>query len=388
MLKFKLTPAQEFLCLCIRHCDFLQHDRIKDLYNSIGDEELFSEAQSNGVASIVAHSLSIVLGAENLPEHWLEEYKSIDDKIVSYMVELEKVAQLLDKNDIALLALKNSGITIGLYPHYGSCPMGDVDVLVSKKTFRQAHAILTEAGYKLKFRSPLEEDNIEAAEHGGGAEYSVTMDNGEHLWFELQWRPVAGRWIQPEQEPKVDDLIKRSKAIDNSKVRLLSPEDNLLQVALHTAKHSFVRAPGFRLHTDVDRIATVEDIDWDVFITRVCELKTKTAVYLSLAMAKKLLGTDIPEKVLADLKPNQLKIKLMNNWLEKVGIFEPDAPKWSKLGYIIFVSLLYDDFKDFFSGIFPPSKQMKSDNQFSNSLLLPYYHGKRIFNLLVRRSKT
>ena len=105
-------------------------------------------------------------------------------------------------------------------------------------------------------------------------------------------------------------------------------------------------------------------------------------------MAKKLLGTDIPEKVLADLKPNQFKIKLMNNWLEKVGIFEPDAPKWSKLGYIIFVSLLYDDFKDFFSGIFPPSKQMKSDYEFSNSLLLPYYHGKRIFNLLVRRAKT
>ena len=388
MLKFKLTPAQEFLCLCIRHCDFLQQDRIKILYNSIGDEALFSEAQLNGVASIVAHSLSIVLGAENVPEHWLEEYKAIDDRIVSYMGELEKVAQLLGKNDIALLALKNSGITIGLYPHYGSCPMGDVDVLVSKKTFRQAHTILTEAGYKLKFRSPLEEDNIEAAEHGGGAEYSVTMDNGEHLWFELQWRPVSGRWIQPEQEPKVDDLIKRSKAIDNSKVRLLSPEDNLLQVALHTAKHSFVRAPGFRLHTDVDRIATVEDIDWDVFTTRVCELKTKTAVYLSLAMAKKLLGTDIPEKVLADLKPNQFKIKLMNNWLEKVGIFEPDAPKWSKLGYIIFVSLLYDDFKDFFSGIFPPSKQMKSDNEFSNSLLLPYYHGKRIFNLLVRRAKT
>jgi hypothetical protein len=388
MLKFKLTPAQEFLCLCIRHCDYLNKERIKELYNSIGDEKLFSEAQLNGVSSIVAHSLSIVLGTDNVPEHWLEEYNVINDRLISYMDELEKVAQLLDRNDIALLALKNSGITKGLYPHYGACPMGDIDVLVSKKTFRQAHAILTDAGYKLKFRSPLEEDNIEAAEHGGGAEYSVTLDNGQHLWFELQWRPVAGRWIQPEQEPKVDDLIERSKAIDDSKVRLLSPEDNLLQVALHTAKHSFVRAPGFRLHTDVDRIATVENIDWDVFTTRVRELKTKTAVYLSLAMAKTLLGTDIPESVLNDLKPNKFKIKLMNNWLEKVGIFEPDAPKWSKLGYIIFVSLLYDDFKDFFSGIFPPSKQMKKDYEFSNSLLLPYYHGKRILNLLFRRVNT
>lgn len=388
MLKFKLTPAQEFLCLCIRHCDFIEKNKIKQLYESVGDEVLFSEANLNGVSSIVGHSLSITLGSENVPAHWLEEYKTIDDRISSYMDELEKVAQLLDQKGIKLLALKNSGITKGLYPHFGSCPMGDVDVLVSKLAFRQAHSMLTEAGYLLKFRSPLEEDNIEAAEHGGGAEYSVILDNGEHLWFELQWRPVAGRWIQPEQEPKVDDLIERSNTIMGSKVRLLSPEDNLLQVALHTAKHSFVRAPGFRLHTDVDRIATVENIDWDIFIARVCELKTKTAVYLSLAMAKTLLGTEIPETVLNALKPNKFKIKIMNSWLEKVGIFEPDAPKWSTLGYIIFVSLLYDDFNDFFSGIFPSSKQMKQDFEFSNSLLLPYYHGKRIMNLLFKRVKT
>ena len=117
-----------------------------------------------------------------------------------------------------LLALKMVGSQKGLYPYPGSCPMGDVDVLVSKTIFRRAHMILTDAGYELKFRSPLEEDNIEAAEHGGGAEYSVKLDNGEHLWFELQWRPVAGRWIQPDQEPQVDDLIKRSKPIINSKL--------------------------------------------------------------------------------------------------------------------------------------------------------------------------
>ena len=388
MLKFNLTPVQQLLCLCIRHCDYLEKDKIKQKYDSIGDEILFSQAKQNGVSSITGHALSIVLGEDNVPSHWLEEYEEINKRISSYMTELEKIAGLLDKNDIQLLALKNSGITKGLYPYYGSCPMGDLDVLVSKTVFRRAHAILTGAGYKLKFRSPLEEDNIEAAEHGGGAEYSVRLDNGEHLWFELQWRPVAGRWIQPEQEPKVDDLIKRSKPINDSKVRLLSPEDNLIQVALHTAKHSFVRAPGFRLHTDVDRIASVEDIDWAIFTSRVCELKTKTAVYLSLEMARTLLGTSIPDNVLSALKPNKLKVKVMNLWLEKVGIFEPDAPKWSKLGFIIFVSLLFDDFSDFFRGIFPSIRQMREDYDFSSSLLLPYYHGKRIFSLLIKRINT
>ena len=105
-------------------------------------------------------------------------------------------------------------------------------------------------------------------------------------------------------------------------------------------------------------------------------------------MARTLLGTSIPDNVLSALKPNKLKVKVMNLWLEKVGIFEPDAPKWSKLGFIIFVSLLFDDFSDFFRGIFPSIRQMREDYDFSSSLLLPYYHGKRILSLLIKRINT
>lgn len=388
MIKFKLNKIQKFLCLCIRHIDHINKEKISELYQQFDDLTLYQEAKTNGVAAIVGHVLSNIYGAENIPNHWVSEYDDINTRITAYMAELDKVATLLAQNDIQLLALKNSGITIGMYPHWGACPMGDIDVLVDKSIFRKAHEILENAGYKLKFRCEFEEDNIEAAEEGGGAEYSVELENGEHLWFELQWRPVAGRWIQPKQEPKAADLVSRSIAIPNSDVRLLSPEDNLLQVALHTAKHTFVRAPGFRLHTDVDRIVTTQDINWELFIERVCLLKTRTAVYMSLAMAKSLLGTEVPDHVLKAIKPSSWKINLMVKWLSKVGIFEPDAPKWSKVGYMIFVSLLYDDFSDFMRGVFPSSEDMKAQYNFQSSLCLPYYHIKRLLNLVLKRANT
>ena len=387
MLNFTLTPAQRFLCLSIRHCDYLNKDEIKSLYESVGDKVLLSEAKLNGVASIVAHSLTKVLGDTNVPKHWMDEYNEIDIRIGSYMKELEKVASLLKTFDIDLIALKNSGITMGLYPYFGACPMGDVDVLVSKSRFREAHDILTKNGYTLKFRSPLEEDNIVAAEQGGGGEYSVIMEDGEHLWFELQWRPVAGRWIQPEQEPSTDELISRSMEITESSVRLLSPEDNLLQVALHTAKHTFVRAPGFRLHTDVDRIVSTLDIDWNLFVSRVENLKVKTAVYFSLDMAKSLLGTPVPAEVLDKIRPSFWKVAIMNKWLDKVGIFEPDARKWTKPGYIVFVSLLYDDFSDFLTGVIPSSSHIKEHYGVTSNFALPYYYGLRIIHLLSKRNK-
>ncbi|MDC1540912.1 nucleotidyltransferase family protein [Candidatus Pelagibacter ubique] len=385
-MNFKISKVEKLLCLCIRHCDFLEKEQIRKLYFELGDNIVYESAKLNQVQSIVAHALIICLNKDKLPLHWSKEYKKIEKRIISYMDELSKVADLLAKHNIPLLALKNSGIAIGMYPYYGACPMGDVDVLVRKNQFREAHQILVESGYKLKFRCEFEEDNIEAAEHGGGAEYSVQLDNGEHLWFELQWRPIAGRWIQPKQEPRADELVDRSISIRESNVRLLSPEDNLLQVALHTAKHTFVRAPGFRLHTDVDRIISTQNIDWKVFEKMVLKLKTKTAVYISLSMARDLLGTKVPKDVLKSIQPNKLKTKIMLNWLIRVGIFEPDAHKWNKVGYIIFVSLLYDTWYDFLSGVFPSSANMKSQYGYSSGFLTPYYHVKRLLNLIFKRA--
>ncbi|KPV53921.1 hypothetical protein SE17_06810 [Kouleothrix aurantiaca] len=263
--------------------------------------------------------------------------------------------------------------------------MGDLDVLVERRHFRRAHAILLAHGYNFEFRSPLEEAELDAAEQGGGAEYWKLLPSGEKMWFELQWRPVAGRWIRPDQEPSAEELMARSIPIEGTAVRLLAPEDNLLQVALHTAKHSYVRAPGFRLHTDVDRIVRRQVIDWNLFVKRVKALQVKTAVYFSLALPKLLFDTPIPDDVLDQLRPPAWKERLISRWLQKVGIFNPDKPKFGRLEFILFTAMLYDDAGGLWRGIFPDSAWMQKHYGFTNKLLLPLYHGRRIANLAFRR---
>ena len=147
IMNFKLTKVEQLLCLCIRHCDFLEEKKIKNLYIELGDCNVYDSAKLNGVESIVAHALSICLDKNKLPAHWSKEYKIIENKLISYMGELNKAADLLAEHDIQLLALKNSGIAMGMYPHYGACPMGDVDVLVRKTQFRKAHQVLVDKGY-------------------------------------------------------------------------------------------------------------------------------------------------------------------------------------------------------------------------------------------------
>lgn len=351
--------------------------------------EVFEKALENEVASLLAHRLADVVGWEALPDDWRRIHEETFQRISAYLVELDRVAARLAEEDIPLVALKNGGIARGIYPCPGCVPMGDLDVLIEKSHFRKAHEILIEEGYHFEFRSPLEKADLNGAEASGGAEYWKILPDGRKLWFELQWRPVAGRWIQPNQEPPADELIVRSISIPDSAVRLLAPEDNLLQVALHTAKHTYVRAPGFRFHLDVERIVCAyPNLDWKYFVEQVQKLRVKTAVYFSLMIPHELFETPIPDTVLATLRPPAWKEGLMVRWLGRVGLFNPKEKKFSKPGYILFNMLLYDDFRGLLWGIFPSREWMKQRYGFHNKWLLPWYHLKRLFNLTLKRTNT
>lgn len=384
-----LSQHQEMLCEAIASTDpKLKSDAALRLWLDLGDELAFKLVKINQVDSIFAHILLDAVGSEKVSNYWLKTHKVTHDLISAYLLELDRIANKFFNNEIPLVALKNAGIARGIFPCPGCCPMGDLDVMVERSQFRKAHQILLHEGYHFKFRSPLEKAELSAAEEGGSAEYWKILPNGEKLWFELQWRPVAGRWIRPDQEPSAKELIARSMTIPDTKVRLLAPEDNLLQVALHTAKHSYIRAPGFRLHTDVDRIVALQKIDWDVFLGRVIALQVKTAVYFSLVIPFSLFNTHIPEEVLKRLRPSVWKEKLISRWLHKAGFFNPDERKFSHIGYIVFTALLYDDLSGLWRGIFPQKDWMKEHYNFHNNFFLPYYHVRRLKDLALRRVST
>ncbi len=359
MINLNLNVSERFLSEIICHRDHLNTKEITSLFEQLGEGYCFELCEKNNITCIAYDALSQCPNI-NLPSYWSDSFFKTEERITEYMDELDKISALLHSHKIPLVALKNSGIARAIYPFLGASPMGDLDVLVDKADFRKAHGILIKQGYQMKFRSPLEEENIDSAEQHGGAEYSVDLASGRHLWFELQWRPIAGRWIRADQEPSASDLIERSVKIDDCYTLLLSPEDNLLQVALHTAKHTYVRAPGFRLHTDVDRIVRSSKIDWVKFVEKVKSIEVKTAVFLSLTLAQKLLRTPIPKDILDDIAPGNLKTRILLLWLQRVGLFNPDERKWGKIGYIIFVCLLYDNFVGLGKSIFPPKSVIRN----------------------------
>jgi hypothetical protein len=384
--KYKyLSDIEKYSCDMISCLNYKNSVRLYDQYN---DSELYTFARENLIDSIIGFRLVEEYGKEDIPSHWLNSYKKINETVSSYIDELNEVSKILSNNGIKLIALKNSGIVAGIYPYPGLVPMGDLDTLVKRSDFINAHNILENIGFKIASPNKFNEPDVQIGFRKGSSEYEKELPNGLSLWFELQWRPVEGRFLRPDQEPPADELVDNSTQIKDSHIRILSPEDNLLQVCLHTAKHSYVRAPGFRLHLDVDRIVNYQKVNWDIFLMKVNKHKVKTPVFFSLDIPRELFGTKIPENVLGQLQPGIIKRWIVTNWLKKVDIFSPHDKKFGFIGYLMWNMLLYDNLIGLVKAIFPENSWLKDRYGFDSNYLIPIYHIKRIIELIFQRMKT
>ncbi len=305
--------------------------------------EWLAFAERHEAAPHVAHALRAANVGDVAARAPFEAHHTASTaRMAVLLTTLDRVAARLARAGIPLVALKNAGIARGLHPCPACSPMGDLDLLVTKADYLAAHALLLAEGFALASRSTVAPPDVRHGLREGGTEYRADVA-GETVWLELQWRPIAGRWIRPDQEPAAAELLARSVAIPGTAARLLAPADNLLQVALHTAKHSFVRAPGLRLHTDVDRIVAAAPPDWDALVAAARRLTVQTPVFFSLALGAVLLGTPVPAATLAALRPPRWKEALVTAWLRRVDVFEPAERKFSRPGLLAFHALLYDD---------------------------------------------
>lgn len=384
----RLSAAERLICRIVADADGRErHAAAGDLLALLGNSGALQLAQRNEVTPHVAHALRDGLDPAGGANDWAAAHEDSVQKIRAYLRCADMLAERLGERAIGVVALKNVGIARSIYPCAGCCPMGDIDLLVARSDFRLAHEMMQQLGHQLKFRGALERNTVDWAEKSGGAEYLVDFE-GTSVWVEIQWRAIAGRWVSAGQEPESSELLERSTPIPESALRLLAPEDNLLQVALHTAKHTYVRAPGFRLHTDVDRIVRRQAIDWGIFVERVKRLHVRTPVFLSLVLPAMMFGTPVPPEVLGAISPPSWKARLLLEWLQRAGLFDPHEHKFGRAGYMAFNALLYDNLATLGRALMPTREDLQRQARMTEGDGLALARVRRLWDLLVRRQKT
>ena len=331
--------------------------------------QLCREHELDGV--IASHILQWDLG--QLPDYWQEAYEKEKRHLGFLKEKAAQICSLMADQGITMVVLKNGGIMQDMVEDPAACPMEDIDSLVKKSDFKKAHQILIDNGFLFKFRSEFEEEDLEAAFRDGSTEYRIDTPEGEDMWFELAWRAVAGRWIRRDLEPDADGLMENAYFAPGTKVGILSAEDNLLQVSVHTAKHSYVRAPGLRLHLDVERIVAHKEINWQLFLEKVEAAHVKTSTYYSLYLAKMLFDTPVPRDVLEKLYPGKRKDKRILKLISQAGLLRPKARKFSKLQFLRFQTSLYDSISDAWFVLCPKNGGLREIYGYKSPLLTPYY---------------
>lgn len=328
---------------------------ICERFRSADKEKLFRVCEEHEFVGVVGYFL-ITHGLE-LSDTWKLAYDREKKRLDFLKSKSREICTIMKNAGIPMVILKNGGIMQDIMPEAIQCPMEDIDSLIRKSDFYRAHNILVQNGFTFKFRSEYEAEKLDEAYRDGSTEYFIMTPDGEKMWFELAWRAVAGRWIRPDLEPDTDMFIENAHCAQGTDVYVLSPEDNLLQVCIHTAKHSYVRAPGLRLHMDVDRIVTHTEIDWKLFIDKVKRTHVSKSTYLSLYIPSVLFGTKVPQWVLDELKPKSADNLL--SMLTDAGLPHPHGRKFSKLQFLRFQTALYDDCGDIWHTLYPGKAWMK-----------------------------
>lgn len=246
-------------------------------------------AEHHGVAPLVHQALCRrpTFAPDSVVEQLRTRYESNARKNLKFVGELFRILDCLEAHGIQAIPLKGPALAEILYGDIALRDFSDLDVLVHVRDVLRAKDALRGLDYSVT--TPLSKGE-ESAYLGAGYEYTFDSPAGRNL-FELQWS-IVPRFYAVAFD--VDGLFSRAEFVQlcGRTVRTLSPEDMVLSLTVHAAKHAWVRLHWLR---DIAGVVVTQRLDWDLLTQRTRTLGIARIVGVSLLLAHRLLALDVPE---------------------------------------------------------------------------------------------
>jgi hypothetical protein len=200
--------------------------------------------------------------------------------------ELIRILDCLDTIGIEVVPYKGIVLSEVYYGDMALRRCGDMDMFVRGHDVARIKNAVRELGYTL--RVPIPED---AEEDYMASGYECTFDSpaGKNL-LELQWA-LQPRFYAVDFD--MDGLFERAVNVDvaGRRVKTPSPEDLLLVLSVHAAKHVWGRLIWL---CDIAQILKVENLNWDWVQAHAQAFGIERILHVTLLLANRLLGTPIP----------------------------------------------------------------------------------------------
>jgi Uncharacterised nucleotidyltransferase len=203
--------------------------------------------------------------------------------------ELNRILDHVHASGIELISYK--GIVLSQL-YYGGMAMrqaGDLDLFVRKPDLIRTRSALRDLGYVTSRQIPEESEKHYIA---SGYEYSFDSSTEKHL-LELQWA-LQPRYYAVDYD--MDGLFARAVDVTAAgrSLKIPSPEDLLLILCIHAAKHVWGRLIWLR---DVAQILQRGNLDFDCILSRARELGIVRILHLTLLLANQFLEMPLPAAI-------------------------------------------------------------------------------------------
>ncbi len=269
-----------------------ENDRFVGYCAQVDDwQRLFDRAFEQGVAGVLSHHIDAVGFALPAAAGERAEQRFAVDRLWyrRTAADLHRILEVFERHDVRAVVLK--GLVLGerVYPQAMSRPAGDLDLLIAASDLSRALEALAPVGYSPRIWKPHETSPAHAIVLGHPNGGSVDLHHLASAGFGTTM--AAG------------ELINRSvpyRTEDGGKAWILSPEDELLYLAVHAARHRFTR-----LGWLVDLRLFIErhpDLLWHVVGARARAYHVRRAAAVTRAVLERRLRLQLPAPARAALR--------------------------------------------------------------------------------------
>ena len=286
------TSSREFDLLCACSGADVAPQRAARIADATAAEldwnELLRLAGYHGVLALVARSLR--RHGRNIPPAIERSLQQADAENVRrslwFASELARIAARFEKKHVKAVPYKGPLLAESVYGDLALRHFSDLDFLVSPADLGAAQQTLEQLDYQ---PSTDLSPSVERFWLENGYERSFDGKAGKYL-VELQWALLPRFYAV---DFRVGELLGRAgrASLGGRDVPCLSPEDSLIALCLHAAKHLWMLLIWV---CDIAESVRTQVIDYSLVVTRAGELGILRMLGVSFWLAQNLLCTDLP----------------------------------------------------------------------------------------------
>lgn len=290
----RLERSIELLLTCLRRED--DKTKVEALRGRSADEwrEMAAAADRHGVGALLFHTvrgMSERLGVpEDIEGSLRKKYYVAAARNIRVYHELERLLRAFGRAELPVVLLKGAHLAEHVYCNVALRSMGDVDMLVRREDLERAGRIFLEAGGR--------------ANDAHRMDFHVAYEMGKSgLMVEAHWDLVS--LIHPCRVD-LDGVWSRAQSarFGETAALVLSPEDLLLHLCIHTVAH----AADMRIRMLCDIVEILchfeKTLNWAVLIERARRWSVSRCLYVLLRLSRELLRAPVGQDRLSALQPD------------------------------------------------------------------------------------